>query len=69
MDTKFLTIEQAFRAMSIFLQGHYDRTGGKGELGAVLGDMQTNRTDGLPCDPAVAKDWLDAVERAAEKVE
>jgi len=62
MQKKMLSPEQAFRAMFIFLNEYYDRTGGTSELGSVLSDIQLNRPDGLPADPAAWDDWLAAVD-------
>jgi hypothetical protein len=67
MKKKKLSSEQAFAAMFTFLQRYYERTGGKGELGAILGDIQINRNDGLPFDPAVRDDWLAAINCVLEK--
>lgn len=60
MSNQLLSEEQAFHAMSRFLERYYERTGGKGELAAVLSDMQT-MPDGRPADPAAWEDWLDAI--------
>jgi hypothetical protein len=65
MKKKPLTPEQAFSAMTIFLSRYYERTEGKGELGAILGDIQVNR-QGLPFDPAAWDDWLAAINQALE---
>ena len=62
MQKKMLSPEQAFRAMFIFLNEYYDRTGGTSELGSVLSDIQLNRPDALPADPAAWDDWLAAVD-------
>ena len=61
MKKQFLTPEQAFRAMSIFLTRYYDRTGGD-ELGSVLGDILPGPSGGRSGDPAAWGDWLDAIE-------
>jgi hypothetical protein len=67
MKRKRLSPEQAFDAMFTVLQRYYDRTGGKGELAAILGDMQINTHDGLPFDPAARGDWLAAIDCVLEK--
>ena len=67
MKRKMLSPEQAFRAMFVFLNAYYERTQGKAELGAVLSDIQINRHDGLPSDPAAWGDWLAAIEAVREK--
>ena len=64
MKKQRLSPEQAFAAMSAFLERYYERTGGKGDLGALLGDLQINRSDGLPLDPAAWADWLAAIDEA-----
>jgi hypothetical protein len=67
MNKKTLTPEQAFRAMFIFLSEYYERTQRQAELASVLSDIQTNRTDGLPADPAAWGDWLAAIKSVREK--
>jgi hypothetical protein len=67
MKKQRLSPEQAFAAMAIFLERYYDRTGGDGDLGALLGDLQINRADGFPLDPAAWGDWLSAVENMLER--
>jgi hypothetical protein len=62
MRKQRLSAEQAFAAMSVFLEKYHARTGGNGDLGALLGDLQVNGRDGLPFDPAAWADWLAAVE-------
>jgi hypothetical protein len=69
MKKKLLSPEQAFDAMLVFLEEYYQRTKGTGEIGAVLGDIQRNRGDGSPMDPAAWGDWLAAVNRALEKAD
>ncbi len=54
-----ITLEEAFKAMFVFLDRYYDRGGG-GELADVLSDIQL-MSDGKPADPAQWKDWIDAV--------
>jgi hypothetical protein len=62
MKKQRLSAEQAFAAMSVFLDKYYARTGASGDLGALLGDLQVNRQDGLPLDLAAWADWLLAVD-------
>lgn len=64
MKKQVLTPEQAFDAMAIYLQRYHDRTGGQGDLAAVLGDIQINASDGRPFDPATWGDWLAAITEA-----
>lgn len=67
MKQQRLTSEQAFRAMSLFLEQYYARSGQAAELGAVLGDIQLNADDGRPYDPAAWSDWLAAIGAALEE--
>jgi hypothetical protein len=60
VSNQVLSGEQAFQAMFRFLQRYYERAGGRGELAAVLSDIQT-MPDGRPADPAAWEDWLDAI--------
>jgi hypothetical protein len=64
MKKQLLLPEQAFAAMRIFLEKYHARTGGRGDLGALLGDLQVNEEDGLTFDPAAGTDWLAAIEEA-----
>jgi hypothetical protein len=50
-----------------FLKQYYERTGGKSDLAAVLSDIQTVPSDGMPADPAAWADWLDAVRVVLER--
>jgi hypothetical protein len=57
-----MSVEEAFRAMVIFLDRYYERGGGVDTLGDVLSSIsQTIWADGSPNDPAQWQDWLDAV--------
>jgi hypothetical protein len=67
VNNQILSPEQAFRAMFHFLKQYYDRTGEKGDLAAVLSDIQTVPSDGMPADPAAWADWLDAIRLVLEK--
>jgi hypothetical protein len=62
MKKQRLPPEQAFAAMSVYLEKYYARTGRTGDLGSLLGDLQINKHDGLPIDPAAWTDWLTAIE-------
>ena len=63
---QLLTSEQAFNAMSVFVERYYARTGGAGDMGSLLGDIQINPADGSPFDPAISEDWADAVKAVLE---
>ena len=62
MDT--LTIQQAFEAMQLFLEGYYERTQSD-DIGALLGDLQFIE-DGVTADPAAWKDWSACVKKVTE---
>lgn len=53
-----LSARDAYRAMFLFLETYYDRSG-SGELGDPLSGMAINE-DGQPMDPAAWGDWLAA---------
>ncbi|WP_042267772.1 hypothetical protein [Paraburkholderia heleia] len=60
-----ISVEDAFRAMVIFLDRYYDRGGGVDTLGDILSAIsQTIWADGSPNDPAQWQDWLDAIKEA-----
>jgi hypothetical protein len=68
MDNKLLSPEQALRAMSIFLERYCKQGQGCDDLTALLSDIQPDLwKDGLPADPAMWRDWLDAVQAAIEE--
>jgi len=68
MKRQRLSPEQAFAAMSIFLERYRTRTH-DGDLSALLGDIQINERDSRPLDPAAWSDWLDAIEEALHRTE
>lgn len=57
-----VTIEQAYKAMYLYLEGLYDMTGSD-DLAGFLGGMSTLK-DGKPADSAVWNDWLEAVDKS-----
>jgi hypothetical protein len=60
-----ISVEDAFRAMVIFLDRYYDRGGDVDTLGDVLSAIsQTIWEDGSSNDPAQWQDWLKAVKEA-----
>jgi hypothetical protein len=62
MDAK-LTEYQAFKAMFIFVRTYYEQIGTAVDVGSLLGDIQLVE-DGMPADPAMWQDWLEAVNLA-----
>jgi hypothetical protein len=65
VNNQTLSAEQGFQAMSRFLERYYNRVGRKGDLAAVLSDIQM-MDDGRPADPAAWGDWLKAVRMVLE---
>jgi hypothetical protein len=63
MKKQQLSPEQAFKAMSVFLERYYERSGRRPELGILLGELQM-AGDGMPFDRAAWGDWLAAIEEA-----
>ena len=57
-----LTVEQAYRAMFIFLDAYYQVTKAD-DVGALLGSM-AYMGDGEPLDPALWGEWETAVQSA-----
>jgi hypothetical protein len=57
-----MTSEQAYLAMFSFLEEHW-RRGGSDELAMLLSSMSL-LADGNTADPAIARDWSNAVGRA-----
>ena len=57
-----MTNQQAYAAMFRFLEQLYQHTKSD-ELGGILGSLSV-LADGSPADPAVLRDWNDAVEYA-----
>lgn len=62
MDDK-MTIQEAYRAMFLFLEKEWEITGKPDELAVLLGSMSTLE-DGLPVDRANWGQWLEAVKAA-----
>jgi hypothetical protein len=60
-----ITIEQAFTAMVIFLEGFYERTNSD-DVGGLLGDLLL-RPDGSTADPAAGLDWLTSVQKSKSR--
>ncbi|MDQ3758712.1 MAG: hypothetical protein M3331_02030 [Actinomycetota bacterium] len=62
-DGEKLSIDEAHRAMFIFVERLWERTGKPAELASLLSDNSL-LSDGGTADPAARQDWLDAVEEA-----
>lgn len=60
-----VTIEEAYRAMYLYLQGLYDMTGSD-DLAGFLGGMSMLE-DGKPADSAIWSDWLEAIHMSRSK--
>ena len=55
-----LSIEEAYKAMIIFLEGYYERTHSD-DVGGLLGGMAFLE-DGTTADSAAWEDWIDAID-------
>ena len=55
-----MTQQQAFKAMILFLEHHFNRTQSD-DIAALLGDLQL-LDDGLTADPAAWQEWMQCVE-------
>lgn len=56
---EYLTHQEAYEAMFVFLEGYYNRSKSD-EIGGLLGSMSL--LEGRPVDPAFWNDWCDAIE-------
>ena len=68
MDDVILTQKQAYVAMYYFLHDLQLRTHSD-DLASFLGDIQINKSDGEPMDPAMWQDWLQAVKKVSGEIE
>jgi len=59
MKNELLTVEEAYKAMYLYLEKLYYLTNSD-DLGGFLGSM-TLLPDGRPMDPVVWQDWLESV--------
>jgi len=57
-----VTINEAYRAMYLYLENLYKLTGSD-DLAGFLGSMSMLQ-DGKPIDEAVWEDWLEAIDKA-----
>jgi hypothetical protein len=54
--------------MLLFLEAYWERGGqASDDLAVLLGGLQRLESDGVPLDPAMWSDWLEAVARASSK--
>ena len=60
--TNTVTIEEAYKAMYLYLEKLYEMTSSD-DLAGFLGSMSM-MADGRPADDAIWEDWLDAIEKA-----
>ena len=63
---KELTIEEAFEAMTLFLEIYYENTNSE-DVGGLLSSMMILE-NGITADPAVWHDWIDSVEKAKQNI-
>ncbi len=62
MQSELLTVEEAYKAMVVYLEDLYFLTKSD-DLGGFLGSMAL-LPDGKPIDPAVWQDWLKAIHKS-----
>jgi hypothetical protein len=60
-----MTEQQAFKAMILFLERHFNRTQSD-DMAALLGELQL-LDDGLTADPAAWQEWMECVETIESK--
>lgn len=59
-EKSLMTSSQCFDVLSIFLESYWERgERSSDDLAVLLGSLQ-RREDGLPLDPALWYDWLEA---------
>ncbi|WP_162806786.1 hypothetical protein [Sphingosinicella terrae] len=58
-----------FDAMRLFLKTYWERGGrASDDLAVLLGGLERLESDGMPLDPAMWSDWVEAVEQAWSNV-
>ena len=58
-----------FDAMRFFLEAYWERGGRiSDDFASLLGGLQRSESDGMPLDPAMWTDWIDAVRQASANV-
>lgn len=60
-----LSKEEAYRAMILFLEEFYKRTGSD-DVGGLLGSMMI-LDDGKPADPALWNDWNSVIKKIKDE--
>lgn len=65
IKNELLTIEEAYKAMFLYLENLYHLTNSD-DLGGFLGSM-VMLPDGKPIDPAVWEDWIKACSAIKEQ--
>ncbi|PNK61344.1 hypothetical protein [Psychrobacter sp. FDAARGOS_221] len=56
---EYLTHEEAYKAMFVFLESYYDRSKSD-DIGGLLGSMSL--VEGKPIDQALWDDWYEAID-------
>ena len=62
---KTITLIEAYKSMFEFVRQYYNRKAKPRELALLLSDIELIH-DGMPMDPAMWQDWLDAVDSVLE---
>ncbi|MEP6467039.1 MAG: hypothetical protein ABJB05_12085 [Parafilimonas sp.] len=65
MENNNLTTREAYIAMIFFLEDTLTRIKSD-DLAGLLGDLSINNDDNKPMDPAMWKDWLNAVQKTLQ---
>ena len=64
-----LDASTGFDAMRLFLEAYWERGGrASDDLAVLLGGLERLESDGMPLDPAMWSDWIDAVSQASSNV-
>lgn len=66
MENVSLTIEEAYSAMLCFLEDTLTRIKSD-DLASLLGDMDINKFNNKPMDPALWNDWTKAVGKVIDQ--
>jgi hypothetical protein len=64
-----LDASTGFDAMRLFLEAYWERGGrASDDLAVLLGGLERLQSNGMPLDPALWFDWIEAVGQASSKV-